>query len=132
MGSSSHSMIAYLDLLILVLALPVFIFAGFDLAGYAIAAVVWIAQRLIQVWAERQAKVQLAAGERTRAMGAVAATSLARPWLMSAVVLISCIIDRDAGLYAAALLVVLFTLNLATRGLAYLLDKDEKPEEAAR
>ena len=54
MGSSSHSMIAYLDLLILVLALPVFIFAGFDLAGYAIAAVVWIAQRLIQVWAERQ------------------------------------------------------------------------------
>ncbi len=132
MGSSSHSMIAYLDLLILVLALPVFIFAGFDLAGYAIAAVVWIAQRLIQVWAERQAKVQLAAGERTRAMGAVAATSLARPWLMSAVVLISCIIDRDAGLYAAALLVVLFTLNLATRGLAYLLGKDEKPEEAAR
>ncbi|MCB0861302.1 MAG: hypothetical protein KDB54_11690 [Solirubrobacterales bacterium] len=125
-------MIAYLDLLILVLALPVFIFAGFDLAGYAIAAVVWIAQRLIQVWAERQAKVQLAAGERTRAMGAVAATSLARPWLMSAVVLISCIIDRDAGLYAAALLVVLFTLNLATRGLAYLLGKDEKPEEAAR
>ncbi|HRV61127.1 MAG TPA: hypothetical protein P5138_10890, partial [Solirubrobacterales bacterium] len=93
---------------------------------------VWIAQRLIQVWAERQAKVQLAAGERTRAMGAVAATSLARPWLMSAVVLISCIIDRDAGLYAAALLVVLFTLNLATRGLAYLLGKDEKPEEAAR
>jgi hypothetical protein len=132
MGSRSLTAINYLDLVILVLALPVFVFAGFDLVGYAVAAVVWVAQRAIQVWAERQAKVQLAAGERTRAMGAVAATSLARPWLMSAVVLVACVIDREVGLYAAALLVVLFTVNLAARGLAFLLGKDEKPEEATR
>lgn len=132
MGNRSLSAINNLDLFILVLALPVFVVAGFDMAGYAIAAVVWVAQRLVQFWAEREAKSKLAAGERTRAMGAVAATSLARPWLMAAVVLAACIIDREAGLYAAALLVILFTVNLAARGLAFLLGKTDKPEEAAR
>lgn len=131
MGSRSITAITNLDLLILVLALPVFIVSGFDMVGYAVAAVVWIAQRLVQLWAERQARVKLAAGERTRAMGAVAATSLARPWLMAAVVLVACIVDREVGLYAAALLVVLFTVNLAARGLAFLLGKTDKPEEAA-
>ncbi len=132
MGNRSLSAITNLDLLILIIALPVFVVAGFDMVGYGIAAIVWIAQRLVQVWAEREAKTKLAAGERTRAMGAVAATSLARPWLMAAVVLVACIVDREAGLYAAALLVVLFTVNLAARGLAFLLGKTEKPEEVAR
>lgn len=131
MGSRSLTAITYLDLVILVLALPVFIIAGFDLAGYAIAAIVWVAQRLLQVWAEREAKAKLAAGKRTRAMGAVAATSLARPWLMAAVVLTACIVDREAGLYAAGLLIVLFTVNLAARGLTFLLGKYDKSEEAA-
>ncbi len=131
MGSRSLTAITYLDLVILVLALPVFIFAGFDLGGYAIAAAVWVAQRLVQIWAEREAKAKLAAGKRTRAMGAVAATSLARPWLMAAVVLAACIVDREAGLYAAALLIVLFTVNLAARGLTFLLGKYDKSEEAA-
>lgn len=132
MGNRSLSAVTNLDLVILVLALPVFVVAGFDLVGYAVAAVVWLAQRGVQLWAEREAKLKLAAGERTRAMGAVAATSLARPWLMAAVVLVACIVDREVGLTAAALLVVLFTLNLATRGLTYLLGKNDKPEEAAR
>ncbi len=130
MGNRSFSFLTYLDLIILVLALPVFIIAGFNLAGYAVAAVVWAAQRLLQVWAERKAASDLAQGKRTSAMGAVAATSLGRPWLMAAVVLITCIIDREVGLAAAALLVLLFTVNLATRGLAYLLGKTDQPEEA--
>ena len=132
MGSRSLTAINNLDLLILVLALPVFVLADFNMVGYAIAAVVWIVQRGLQVWAEREARTKLAAGERTRAMGAVAATSLARPWLMAAVVLVTCIIDREVGLAAAALLVVLFTVNLAARGLAFLLGKTDKPEEAVR
>lgn len=131
MGNRSSTAIANLDLFILVLALPVFVLADFNLVGYLVAAVVWIAQRGLQVWAEREAKTKLAAGERTRAMGAVAATSLARPWLMAAVVLVTCIIDREVGLSAAALLVVLFTVNLAARGLAFLLGKTDKPEETA-
>ena len=130
MGNRSLSFLTYLDLIILVLALPVFVIADFNLAGYAVAAVVWAAQRLVQVWAERKAASDLARGKRTSAMGAVAATSLARPWLMAAVVLVTCIIDREIGLAAAVLLVLLFTVNLATRGLAYLLGKTDQPEEA--
>lgn len=130
MGNRSLSFIKNLDLILLVLALPVFVFAGFDLVGYAVAAVVWAAQRLVQLWAERKAASDLAAGKRTSAMGAVAATSLARPWFMAAVVLVTCIIDREVGLAAAALLVLLFTVNLATRGLAYLLGTTDQTEEA--
>ena len=130
MGNRSRTLIANLDLFVLVLALPVFVVAGFDLVGYALAAVVWVAQRLVQVWAERTARRNLSEGKRNTAMGAVAATSLGRPWLMSTVVLVACIIDREVGLYAAALLVILFTVNLGTRGLTFLLDKDNKPEEA--
>ena len=50
---------------------------------------------------------------------------------MAAVVLVACIIDREVGLAAAALLVVLFTVNLAARGFAFLLGKNDKPEETA-
>lgn len=130
MGNRSHSVIANLDLVILVLAVPVFVLAGFSLVGYAVAAVAWGAQRLVQLWAERKARSELAAGRRNKAMGAVGATSLARPWFMAAVVLVTGIIDRETGLTAAALLAVLFTVNMATRGLTYLLDASEKPEES--
>lgn len=129
MSSRSLILIAWLDLILLVLALPVFVLAGFSLVGYFVAAAVWIGQRMIQVWAERKAENELAAGRRNKAMGAVGATSLARPWLMAAAVLVTGIINRDAGLAAAALLASLFTLNMATRGLTYLLDNSEKPEE---
>lgn len=128
MDSRSHTAIAWLDLVVLALALPVFILAGFSLAGYAVAAVVWLIQRLIQVWAGRRAAAELAAGRRNKAMGAIGATSLARPWLMAAVVLVTGIVNREAGLAAAALLAILFTLNMGTRGLLYLLDRDSEPE----
>lgn len=130
MGHRSHSVIAILDLVVLALALPVFILADFSLAGYVVAAAVWGTQRLVQVWAERKAKSELAAGRRNKAMGAVGATSLARPWFMAAAVLVTGIIDREVGLAAAALLAVLFTVNMGTRGLTYLLNPSEKPEES--
>jgi len=129
MGTRNRSVLANLDLLILALALPVFIFAGFSLVGYAVAAVAWVAQRLVQLWAERKARAEMAAGRRNKAMGAVGATSLARPWFMAAVVLVTGIIDREVGLTAAALLAVLFTVNMASRGLAYLLGANEEPGE---
>lgn len=128
MDSRSHTAIAWLDLVVLALALPVFILAGFSLVGYAVAAAVWLIQRLIQVWAGRKAAAELAAGRRNKAMGAIGATSLARPWLMAAVVLATGIVNREAGLAAAALLAILFTLNIGTRGLLYLLDRGSESQ----
>ena len=107
----------YVDLLALALALPVFLVAGFSMLGYAVAAAVWLVQRAVQSLAARRAKEELAHGERQRAMGIVAGSGLGRVWLMAAVVLVvGLAIEREAGLAAAVLVVVLFTISLAAQG----------------
>ena len=115
MSRRSLTVIANLDLIVLAIALPVFIFAGFPMAGYLVAAELWLVSRFVHAYATRKAEQNLLAGKRNTAMGAVAATSLGSAWMMSLGVLIAGIFSRDVGLSAAVLLVVLFTLNLATR-----------------
>jgi hypothetical protein len=107
----------YVDLLALALALPIFLLGDFPMLGYAVGAGVWLVQRAVQSVAARRAKEELAHGERQRAMGIVAATGLGRVWLMAAVVLIvGLAVERPAGLAAAVLVVVLFTISMAAQG----------------
>jgi hypothetical protein len=120
----------HLDLLVLAAALAVFVLGGLPLLGYAVAAAVWLAQRGIQALAARRAATELAAGNRQRAMGTVAATTLGRVWLMATAVLLVGIAEREAGLAAALLLLALFTLSFAAQGVAYLLDPDEQGVKA--
>jgi hypothetical protein len=111
----------HVDLVVLTAALAVFVLAGLPLVGYAVAAAAWLAQRAIQVVAGRHANRELAAGNRQRAMGTIAATSLARVWLMvTAVLLGGLLANHEAGLAGAVLLVVLFTVSFAAQGLAHL------------
>ena len=92
----------YVDLLVLAAALAVFLLGGLPMLGYAVGAGAWLAQRGIQVLAERRANAELAAGNRQRAMGIVAATTLGRVWLMATAVLLVGLAEREAGLAAAA------------------------------
>ena len=124
MSNRSLTFLANLDLIALAIALPVFIALGLALSAYAVAAVLWIASRLVHAYAERKAKENLLKGKRNTAMGAIAATSLGSAWVMAIGVLVAGVIDRDTGLYAAVLLVIVFTLNLASRGLVHLLKSD--------
>ena len=110
----------YVDLLLLAAGLAVFLLGDFPMLGYAVGAVVWIAQRLVQVFAGRRATQELAAGNRQRAMGIVAATTLGRVWLMATVVLVTGLSDREAGLAAAVFVLVCFTVSFAAQGLAHL------------
>jgi hypothetical protein len=87
-----------------------------------VAAAVWLAQRGVQVLAARRAGEDLADGNRQRAMGTVAATTLGRVWLMATAVLLAGIAEREAGLAAALLLLALFTVSFAAQGVAYLLE----------
>lgn len=112
----------HVDLLALTAALAVFAIGGLPLLGYAVAAAAWLAQRGIQVLAARRAGEDLSQGERRRAMGTVAATTLGRVWLMATAVLVTGIAQRQAGLAAALLLLALFTLSFAAQGVAYLLE----------
>ena len=116
----------YVDLLALAAALAIFLLGGFPLLGYAVAAAVWIAQRVVQAFANRRSQQQLRAGNRQKAMGVIAATTLGRVWLMATAVLLVGIAERESGLAAAVLLLALFTISFAAQGLAYLFD--DSPE----
>ncbi len=114
----------YVDLLVLAAALAVFLLGGFSMLGYAAAAAAWLAQRGIQALAARRASEALANGNRQRAMGTIAATTLGRVWLMATTVLAVGLAERQAGLSSALLLVVLFTISLAAQGLAHLFEPE--------
>jgi len=115
----------YVDLIALALALPVFLLGNFPLLGYAVGAAVWLVQRAVQSVAAHRAQEELAHGERQRAMGIVAATGLGRVWLMAAVVLVvGLAVERQAGLAAAVLVVVLFTISIAAQGYRQLFGQD--------
>jgi hypothetical protein len=114
----------HVDLMVLAAALAVFLLAGWPILGYAVAAAAWLAQRGIQVLAGRRVAEAIANGNRQRAMGTLAASTLGRVWLMVTAALLVGIADRESGLAAALLLVVLFTVSFAAQGIAYLLEPE--------
>jgi uncharacterized membrane protein len=110
---------------LLALALPVFLVLDLPMLGYVVTAAAWLVQRGIELVAERRAKNALAAGERRTALGTIAATTLARVWLVAlAVLLVGGLADREDGLAAAVLCVPLITVSLAGRALARSLERD--------
>jgi len=120
----------YVDLLALVVALAVFLLGGFPLLGFAVAAAVWLTQRGIQVLAQRRMKAELAAGNRQKAMGLVAGSTLGRVWLMATAVLLVGVAERESGLAAAIMLLALFTLSFAAQGISHLLDSPPEGQGA--
>jgi hypothetical protein len=114
----------YGDLVLLALALPAFILAGWPLLGYAVAAAAWLAQRGIQLIAARRAKSSIASGDRRAALGIVGATTLGRVWLIALAVLIVGLVEREAGLAAALLSAALFTLYFGSQVLERLMHPD--------
>lgn len=116
----------YVDLIALVAALAVFLLGDLPLLGFAVAAAVWLLQRGIQMLAQRRMKQELARGNRQKAMGIVAGSTLGRVWLMATAVLLVGIAERESGLAAAILLLALFTISFAAQGLAHLFD--DQPE----
>lgn len=121
----------YVDLLALLIALAVFLIGDLPLLGYAVAAAAWLAQRGIHMLAQRRMKQELAAGNRQKAMGIVAATGLGRVWLMATSVLLVGLAEREAGLAAALLLLALFTLSFAAQGLTHLFADQPEVKGAA-
>jgi hypothetical protein len=115
----------YVDLLALAAALAVFLLGGLPLLGFAAGAAAWLLQRGVQMVAARRAQQELSAGRRQRAMGVLAATTLGRVWLMATVVLVTGLAEREAGLAAAILVLVLFTISFAAQGLSHLFGEPE-------
>ena len=112
-GSMAVAALRYADLLVLALALPAFVVSDWPLAGYAVLAGAWVAQRAVSVIARRRAERALGKGDRRSALATVGWTSLGRAWFIGVVVLATGLVDRESGLAAAILAAVLFTVYLA-------------------
>jgi hypothetical protein len=97
-----------LDLVVLALALVVFLLAGLSLPGYAAAAAAWLVQRAIKAILEHRAA---ASDDPRTVVGLTAGSMLARGWLVALTILLVGLQDNDAGLAAAVLVIVLFTLH---------------------
>jgi len=115
----------YVDLLALAAALAVFLLGGFPMLGYAVGAAAWLGQRGVQVLAARRARQELGSGNRQRAMGVIAATTLGRVWLMATAVLLVGLAERESGLAAAVLVLALFTVSFAAQGISHLVGEPE-------
>jgi hypothetical protein len=121
-------MLRYGDLALLALALPVFVIADLPMAAYVVAAGAWLVARGIGIAADRRVARTLADGRRNAAMGTFAAAMLGRIWLLVlAILLVGLLADRDSGLAAAVLVAILFTVQLANRGLERLLEPGDQP-----
>lgn len=106
---SGIALLRALDLLVLALALPLFLVAGFPLIGWAVVAVAWVAQRWIVASLKRRA---LSTGNRQAVMRAVGWSMMIRLAFVTASVAAVGIVDRDAGMAAAILAAILFSIAL--------------------
>lgn len=101
-----------LDLLVLALALPLFLVTGMPLIGWAVVAIAWIVQRFAIAAIKRRA---LATGDRGAVMRAISWSMMIRLALVTSSVAVVGIVDRDAGLPAAILAAVLFSIGLGSQ-----------------
>jgi len=113
------------DLLVLIIALPIFIAIDAPLAGYFAAGGAWLIGRAGKVAADRRRAVAIKHSNRNAALGLTAAAMLGRLWILAAAILIVGLAgDRDAGLAAAVLAAALVTAFLAGEGVATLIEGD--------
>jgi hypothetical protein len=106
-GTPELTLVRYLDLALLALALPVFLAADLPLNGYAAAAGAWLAQRGVQVFLTRRAA---ATDDLRTVAGLMTASMIARGWLVAGTIFLVGLAEREAGLAAAVLCIALFTV----------------------
>ena len=102
--------LAYLDVVVLVVAAPIMLLIGVPAVGYLVGAGVWIALRAVGVAVERAAA---AAGDPRQETSLRLAYLLGRLFLLAiAVILVRNGSGRDAGLTALLVIVFAFTVQL--------------------
>jgi hypothetical protein len=99
------SVLRRLDLLVLALALPVFLAAGFPVLGWLVTAVAWSLQRAVQLYALRRARE---APDPRTTIGVMAGSLLGRGWLVALAIVGALVADHEVGAAAAGLTLALF------------------------
>ena len=101
--------------LVIALALPLFLVAGWPLSGWAVAAVLWVGTQALGLLL---ARVKPSA-DNVAASGALAFGMMARLLIVLVVLLALAASNRDAGLAAALTYGVAYTAELAVSLLGY-------------
>jgi hypothetical protein len=102
----------HFDLAILALALPVFLVAELPLLGYAAAAVGWLAQRTIRGALEGRMR---RSNDPRAVAGVMTGSMVGRAWLLALSVFGAGLVEREAGLAGAVLVIILFTAFFSTQ-----------------
>lgn len=116
----------YIDLVLVWLTVPVALLLGAPTLGILAAAIVWTAQRIVALGAERRAQAK---EDVKQALGLNLAVMFGRLWALAVTILVVGLAgSREDGVAAAALLLAAFTLSFA----ATLLDRslNRKPTHA--
>ena len=115
--------VRYLDLVVLLLALPLFLLAELPLAAYVVGGGAWILQRIVQLLMQRRAE---ASDDPRVVAGWTAGSMIARGWFCALAIFGVGLAEGDeAGLSAAVLVIALFTVYFLVRMIL-------RPIEAAR
>jgi hypothetical protein len=112
----------YLDVVVVVLALPFVALMGAPLLGYAAGAAAWIVQRGAAVALERHAAAK---GDLRTTIGVTTAGMIARAWLVGLTILVvGTAGSRDDGVAAAVVVLAAFTLYFFTSLLLRSLERN--------
>src|SRR3712207_608429 len=115
--------VRYLDVALVVLAAPFVLLTGLPALGYAVGAVLWIGQRLLEAVLERRARM----ADVRAAVGLRFASMLGRTWLIGLGILaVGLGAERDDGFTAAILCLVAYTVHLATALILRPLERNAK------
>lgn len=100
------STLRHLDLVLLGLALPIFLVAGWPMLGYGAGAVAWLTQRALQYWTNRKATET---DDLRKTVGIITGSMIGRGWLCAITIFAAGMVENDAGLAAAVLVIACFT-----------------------
>ena len=115
MSESSLAPLAYLDVLLVVVAAPIMILIGVPALGYGIGAGAWLVLRAAGVGVER---ALAATGEARTQISIRLAYMLSRLFLLALAVIVARTSgSKDDALAALGVIVVAFTVQLATSAL---------------
>lgn len=115
------------DFIVLVLALPVFVLAGWPIIAWGTVAVVWSLQAGIQLALESKAA---STTNPRQVIGLLAGGALVRGWSVATALLILGLLNKDAALYAIVLTLVLFTIYFTARVFTRLVAESDAVAEA--
>ncbi len=117
-------LLRFLDVVLVIAALPFVAFAGLPLLGYGVGAAAWILQRAAGVALERQAAKTT---EIRRQVFLNLAGTLARAWIVGGAILaVGLAAEREDGLTAAVLVFVAFTVYFALTLILHTVAKGAK------